>query len=161
MHSAALETRMTIGTKVVSALFPSDSMAIGTIDRTEALTPTSIKAPKTWGDLQTLNSLIPSHFQEARYAALTGENGKTFGTLDSTLVRAVWSRRDTDNPGEALPAHLQKAAAEMLELMNVRQPENILQRSIEGGRQVFANIGSLVTSLRQKMGGTTVDSASK
>lgn len=136
-------------------------MAIGTINRTEAPTPTSLKAPRTWGDLQALNSMIPSHFQAARYAALTGENGGTFGTLDSTLATAVWSRRDTDNPADALPAELQKAAAEMLELMKIRQPEGMLQQGVEYGRQALANVGALIASVRQRLGGTTVASASK
>ncbi len=84
-------------------------MAIGTIDRTEALTPTTLKTPRTWGDLQTLNALIPSHFQAARFAALSGKDGATFGTLDSMLVSAVWSRKDTDNAAEPLPTELQKS----------------------------------------------------
>lgn len=136
-------------------------MAIGTIDRTEAPTPTSLKTPRTWGDLQALNSMIPSHFQEERYAALTGDNGGTFGTLDSALASAVWSRRDTDNPQEALPAHLQKTAAEMLDLMKIREPEGMAQRGIESGRQVLANVGALITSIRQRLSGTTIASASK
>ena len=136
-------------------------MAIATIDRQEVSSPKALKVPKTWGDLQALNSLIPSHFQPARYAALTGENGGTFGTLDSTLASAVWSRKDTDNPEEALPANIQKAAAEMLDLMKIREPEGMVQRGIESGRQALANVGALIASVRQRLSGTTVASASK
>jgi len=136
-------------------------MAIATIDRQEALTPKVLKAPATWGDLQALNSLIQSHFQPARFAALTGENGGTFATLDSALASAVWSRKDTDNPQETLPANIQQAAAEILNLMKIREPESMMQRGIESGRQALAHIGSLVTACRQNLFRTTRAQASK
>lgn len=135
-------------------------MAIASIDRQEALTPKTLKAPKTWGDLQALNSLIPSHFQEERYAALTSKNGEAFGSLDCMLASAVWSRRDTDNPAEALPTDLQTAASEMLALMNIRAPESTSEQAT-GGRQILARIGAIATSLKQRLYGATVASTSK
>lgn len=129
-------------------------MAIGTIDRTEVTAPTTLKTPRTWGDLQTLNSLIPSHFQSARFAALSGKDGSTFGTLDSMLVSAVWSRRDTDNPTEPLPVELQKAASEMLELMHIHQQETTVEKGAEVGRRIIQTISGLIAACREKITGT-------
>lgn len=129
-------------------------MAIGTIDRTEATAPTTLKTPRTWGDLQALNSLIPSHFQSARFAALSGKDGATFGTLDSMLVSAVWSRKDTDNSAEPLPAELQKAASEMLELMHIHQRDSMAESGVEVGRRVLQTISGLIAACRGKITGT-------
>ena len=113
-----------------------------------------LQVPKTWHDLQALNSLIPSHFQPQRYEALRGENGAAFGSIDSTLASAVWSRKDTDNPDELLPANLVQAARELLDLMRIRKPENAMQRGLDAGRHVLSNIKSLVSFLGKRLRGT-------
>ncbi len=127
-------------------------MAIGTIDEVSAA-PSTMKAPGTWGELQAFNSIIPSQFYAQRTAALSDpEAGGAFAAIDSTLARAVWSRRDTDNADEPLPPDLRKAATELLDLMHIRKPEGALDRAKELGGRVAANVGSLITAVRARLG---------
>ena len=120
-------------------------MAIGSIEYEDVVSaPKSIKAPGTWGDLQAMNSIVPGTFYKERVAVLSDpEKGSAFATLDSALAQAGWSRRDTDDPQEALPPHLQKAAAEMLELLG------ILERStgVEGVKSTLASVISRVRTI--------------
>ena len=127
-------------------------MAIGVLE-TQDVAPVSLKAPTTWGELQAFNSIVPSQFYAQRSAALSDpRRSSAFAAIDSTLARAVWSRRDTDNASEALPADLRKAAAELLDLMGIRTSEGMMDRAKELGAKVAAGVGNIVTAVRARLG---------
>lgn len=131
---------------------PFMSMALGALEA-NGKNPSRIKPPLTWGDLQAMNSVIPGAFYEQRVTALADrEHGSAFAALDSTLARAVWSRRDTDNPKEPLPPDLKTAAHDLLDLMHIRESDGLVDHARNLGNRVASGVSGLIASVRTRMG---------
>jgi len=130
-------------------VFPTISMALGTIDHDEVQTPIGMPPPQTWSELRLLmGELIGKHFPYAREAAISRERENEqggFEAMERELQMAISTRESMSDETEVLPEDIQNQAANMLRAMFILQPEDAAHQVQNTQKNIGARV---VTALK-------------